>query len=290
METYYTIIKVVANPVVGDSISIGLLVNQGKNYMLKFSDDKKSLAKRLMGEHSSIVEFISKQVSSHITDLNKKRNLEIFPLTTFINSDYIGYLNSYSNGVLQFSEPNYIDDVITPAKFNKLFSVLIDENHERHQSMKQKSNNQRFQRVINDHLITRVKNRIHTKLNITNSIIPSLFFDYEMDCIGRNGSLIGAKALDFNLTTETLDKKISHYMSLITLLENRFPAIKKGAKNHFYLIADEPSTGSEEHDIYQRIRSNPLFKVVSSNQVEEIAEKVEQSKAEKFLTPISKVA
>ena len=122
-----------------DCLSIGLLVCDGSKYWLQFSEERKNVSKRLMNENAYAVDFIVKQISLHIQKLNKeiiKSNTELFPLNSLLNSEYFSYLNNYSNGLLRFSKPSFLNDVINEEKFLKLFALLIDKNIEREPKVK----------------------------------------------------------------------------------------------------------------------------------------------------------
>lgn len=267
-----------------DCLSIGLLVCDGSKYWLQFSEERKNASKRLMDENADAVDFIVKQISLHIQKLNKeiiKSNTELFPLNSLLNSEYFSYLNNYSNGLLRFSKPSFLNDVINEEKFLKLFALLIDKNIEREPKVKDTAN-EKFYAAINKNLIKKVEKKIHTKVNINSSTLPSMYFQYEMDCIGLNGAFVGAKSIPFNKSAPTLDKDISHYIALISLLSTKYN--KDVKNNNFFLIADEPTViNSPEHNTWENIINNPLFKVVNSEQVNTIAEKVEQTKAKTFL-------
>lgn len=267
-----------------DCLSIGLLVCDGSKYWLQFSEERKNASKRLMDENADAVDFIVKQISLHIQKLNKeitKSNTELFPLNSLLNSEYFSYLNNYSNGLLRFSKPSFLNDVINEEKFLKLFALLIDKNIEREPKVKDTAN-EKFYAAINKNLIKKVEKKIHTKININSATLPSMYFQYEMDCIGLNGAFVGAKSIPFNKSVTTLDKDISHYIALISLLSSKYN--KDVKNNNFFLIADEPTViNSPEHNTWENIINNPLFKVVNSEQVNTIAEKVEQTKAKTFL-------
>jgi hypothetical protein len=284
MQTFYAIIKIAPNTMTDDSLSIGLLVCNGSKYWLQFSEEKKNASKRLMDENADAVDFIVKQISSHIQKLNKeitKSNTELFPLNALLNSEYFSYLNNYSNGLLRFSKPSFLNDVINEEKFLKLFALLIDKNIEREPKVKDTAN-EKFYAAINKNLIKKVEKKIHTKVNINSATLPSMYFQYEMDCIGLNGAFVGAKSIPFNKSVPTLDKEISHYIALISLLSTKYN--KDVKKNNFFLIADEPTViNSPEHNTWENILNNPLFKVVNSEEVSIIAEKVEHTKAKTFL-------
>lgn len=267
-----------------DCLSIGLLVCDGTKYWLRFSEERKNSAKRLLDENADAVDFIVKQITSHIQKLNKeikKSNSELFPLNSLLNSEYFSYLNNYSNGLLRFSKPSFLNDTINEEKFIKLFALLIDKNIEKEPKVKDTAND-KFYEAINKNLIKKVEKKIHTKVNINSTTLPSMHFQYEMDCIGLNGAFVGAKSIPFNKSAQTLDKDITHYIALISLLSTTYN--KDVKKNNFFLIADEPSViNSPEHNTWENIIYNPLFKVVNSEQVDTIAETVEATKAKTFL-------
>jgi len=284
MQTFYTIIKIAPNTLTDDCLSIGLLVYDGRKYWLQFSMERKNASKRLMDENADAVDFIVNQISLHIKKLNKeitKSNTEFFPLNSLLNSEYFSYLNNYSNGLLRFSKPSFLNDVINEEKFLKLFALLIDKNIEREPKVKDFAT-EKFYATISKNLIKKVEKRIHTKVNINSATLPSMYFQYEMDCIGLNGAFVGAKSIPFNKSVLTLDKDISHYIALISLLSTKYN--KDFKNNNFFLIADEPTViNSPEHKTWENIINNPLFKVVNSEEVSTIAEKVEQTNAKTFL-------
>ena len=284
MQTFYTIIKIAPNTMTDDCLSIGLLVCDGSKYWLRFSEERKNASKRLIDENSDAVDFVVKQITSHIQNLNKeiiKSNSEFFHLNSLLDSTYFSYLNNYSNGLLRFSKPSFLNDVINKENFSKLYALLIDKNVERETKIKD-TKNEKFYASINNNLIKKVENRIHTKININSSTLSSMYFQYEMDCIGLNGAFVGAKSILFNKSALTLDKDISHYIALISLFSTNYN--KDIKKNNFFLIADEPTViDSPEHNTWENIIKNPLFKVVNSEQVNIIAEKVEQTNAKTFL-------
>lgn len=267
-----------------DCLSVGLLVCDGSKYWLRFSEARKSTLKHLMDENADVVDFIIKQITLHVQSLSNKihkSDNNLFPLNSFLNSEFFNYLNKYSNGLLRFSKPSFLNDVISKEKFLKLFSLLIDKNIEGEPKLKN-TLNEKFYATINKNLIEKVERKIHTKVKINSSILPSMYFQFEMDCIGLNGAFVGAKAIPFNKSIPSLDKEISHYIALISLLSTNYNRDVKN--NNFFLIADEPSEiSSPEHNTWENIIKNPLFKVVNSDQVNTIAEKVDSTNAKTFL-------
>ncbi|MGJ8685590.1 MAG: hypothetical protein ACSHWW_13245, partial [Nonlabens sp.] len=110
----------------------------------------------------------------------------------------------------------------------------------------------------------------------------SIYFPYEMDCIGLNGSLIGAKSLSFDQSLSVIDKNISHYFTLISSLTSKYNKSLKD--NNFYLISDEPNeVGSKEHKLWESVRYNELISVINPEESNKVAELILDKKATKFL-------
>lgn len=284
MKTYYTILKLSPNTIVGDSLSIGLLVCRGNKYWLKVSDHKKNIAKKLLGDKEKSVDFVIKQLSTYLRQLNQEtQKSDLFIFESFITEDYINYLNIYANGILQFSKASLIDDDFNDLKFSKLYSLLIEKTTiEKEESVLLNQNSDWvLEQNVQNRLISKVRNKIHTEITIDNSILKSIYFNYEMDCIGLNGSFVGAKSMSLDLTVPTLEKNVSHYVTLIALLTQKYD--KNLNNNKFFLIADEPSYKTPSHKFWEEMKDVSTFKLISSDEVEQVTETVEQTGATKFL-------
>lgn len=206
----------------------------------------------------------------------------LFDTPWLITSDYFSYLNNYCNGILQFGKPAMLlEDETSQEKFMKLFEILVDKLPiEENRSIEAKE--KKFIRTIEKKLINRVKGKVHTHVKIDNKTIESMYYQFEIDCIGVNGAFVGAKSLPFTKAPQTLDMQISHYTNLITFLS--ISRKKEFAKNHFYLIADEPAVAdSPEHKIWDSIQKQNLFKVIGSEQSDAVAQVIEETQAKKFL-------
>jgi hypothetical protein len=284
MQTFYSVIKIAPNTNTDDSLSVGLLACDGIKYWLQFSEERKNGIKRLIEHNADAVEFAIKQLTVYVLKLNKalnKAEKEFFPLETLLNSEYFNYLNAYSNGLMRFSKPTILYDEINKLSFGKLFSLLIDKSVEK-ETISKDNSEKKFLSIVKTQLISKVSDKIHTEIKIDNKILPSMYFPFEMDCIGMNGALVGAKAIPFNKSFETIDKNISHYSYLISLLSSRYN--KEIKKNNFFLIADEPKTiNSPEHKTWENIFVNPLFKLINSEQLKSVTDVIESSKATRFL-------
>lgn len=296
MKTFYTILKLSPNTMAGDSLSIGLLVCSGNEYWLKISETKKSIIKKLITNKTKSVDFVLKQLENYLKQLKTTSEHEqLFPLERFITADYIDYLNIYSNGLLQFSKASVLDDNFNYEKFLKLYSLFIEKESELKLALKEADKLDNTKLNINHYhetdlninqkvqlnLIQRVENKIHTEITLNHSNLKSLYFNINVDCIGLNGSFVGAKTLSLENTVQTLEKNVSHYITLIAFLSQQYK--KDLDKNNFFLITDEPERKTPEHKFWKEMKNVPSFEMIPSDEAEKVAEVVEETGATRFL-------
>jgi len=175
----------------------------------------------------------------------------------------------------------FLNEILTEDTFLNLFRLFVDNEAEKNISDKVDIN-EPFYKIIESNLIKRVESQIHTNLNIDSSKLPGLYFQYEMDCIGLNGAFVGAKAIPFTKSMVSIDKEISHYITLISFLKNQYN--RESDSNNFYIIANEPSQiNSHEHKTWESLLHNPFLKLIQSDEVELIADKVEETGATTFM-------
>ena len=283
MKAFCSIIKVSPNSITGDNVSIGVVMFDGAQFQYYFSDKKKKIATKLIEPNSIDLDFIIKQFTYRFEEVNKEfKDLKLFSrFENLRDLSYFDYLNRYSNGLVQFSTPFIINDEVNEVFFNKIVNLLFDEASFKYPVIKE---NKSFEVEIrvNERLINPVKDLVHTNYKFSSANLPSIYFPFEMECIGMNGSLIGAKLLSFDKTKQSLDTSISHYFALISTLTNKYN--KQLKDKSFFLISDEPlNINSPEHALWESINTNELIKVIHSEQAGIVADLVLKNKAHKFL-------
>jgi len=280
MKSYYSIVRISPNSAAKDRISIGILAGQEEALWLKISERKLRWVRQMVSS-SKVLDFTLKQLEAYVEEYHikvKESKKELFDYNQPLKADDLDYLNRYSNGMLQFSAPSLLNDRLDETKIEKLFHLLVDDQVDERVILKE--NEDRIQSVIHKELIEKIEGQIHTHIQLTRKQIPNLFFNYKMDCLGKNGLYIGAKSIPFTQTKQTIDKNVSYYMSLITLLKHDVHKIE----DNFYLIADEPEkTESSKHRIWRDVRENPLFKTIPAEESGLIAEKIRETGATTFL-------
>ncbi len=128
MNSFYTIVKIVSNIAANDSISIGLIANTKDGFMAGFSMRKMQIAKILLEENESLVDFVVQQIKSKLKQMNEEKDSESadYIQNRVLKLEHFQYLHNYSNNTLQFSPPKVVEDSIDSEKFDKLFEVFVD--------------------------------------------------------------------------------------------------------------------------------------------------------------------
>ncbi|MGB3590331.1 MAG: hypothetical protein WBA16_01480 [Nonlabens sp.] len=281
MYSFYSIIQLCPNPVLEDKISIGIVYFNGEIFQVYCSLEKVRLGKKLLSDNSIDIKFFIKQLEQKIESLNKELNsVELFDkLTNWTDSSYFSYLNTYSHGLIQFSAPVQYKLTGIEHEFEKLVQQLLKEPFT---GYVEKSFMNETESIIQKKLIERVNHRVHTNYRFSPLDNPSFHFNYELDCIGKNGALIGAKAMSFDQSAQTIEHKLSNYCSLILLLTSSYDLNLKN--NNFYLLTEEPtSTTSKEHRLWEAAVNNELINVLDPQESNRVAEMIEETNAQMFL-------
>ena len=286
MKKFYTIIQLAPNKAAGDTVAIGMLLFDGSKLKYYISDKKKNIALKLLNDKNVDIDFFIKQITNKCDIINNdidERNL-FNKYDKISDVSYINYLSNYSNGLLQFSKPTVFFDEVDDFKFNNLINLFFNETVFKNEIVVHNEIN--IEAIVQNELIEKVNNKIHTNYKFTPNNLNSIYFPFEMDCIGLNGSLIGAKSMSFEKSKTTLDKNLSHYFTLISMLSSKYNKSLKD--NKFYLITEEPSEiGSEEHIVWESIIKNELVTLIHPEQSNIVADLVFEKNAGKFLEEVS---
>ncbi len=281
MRSFYSIIHISPNVATGDSVAVGIVFFNGKTFQTYFSDQKRKIAQRLITNKETDFKSLFNTIAKKCESLNDElqANKLIYNSEKYINSSYFEYLSIYSNGLIQFSKPKLFISTNQENEFDKLVQMFFNETIEKEIRFDKES---QTELLIQKQLIERVAEKVHTNYLFQPALYPYIHFNYELDCIGLNGALIGAKSFNFNQSEQTIDLKLSHYHSIILMLSSNHH--KSIEENNFYLIAEEPSSAtSAEHKIWESAVTNTLITVIDPENSFKVAQLIEEKKATKFL-------
>jgi len=281
MKSYYTLIKISANPTTRDLITVGILAATEENIILRFSDRKINAILRLIDEDDKLFSFFRKQLEDHISKANiqlKQNVSKLIQLPTFLTSAFFSHLNSMSKNLIQFSDPSPVDSTFSQENFDKLYSIFVDKSIENNQVETVKEDKLFIN--VQEKLVNKVSNKVHTNIEINHRIIPSLYFSLKLDCLGKNGSIVAAKSIDFNATAQTIEKNLIRFGVVLSKLNKNYG----NSKNQAFLISDEPSTKeSENYNIWESITQESPFDIIASDHADQVADIIQETNAQKFL-------
>lgn len=128
-KSYYTFVKIAPNLSSDDTLSIGMIAFDEQNIKVKFSPFRKEIAKKLIGKHDGMIDYIAEQITKNLQDNPQKLQEKVSTKGSNGNdwiASYMEYLQRYSNGTLRFSEPLMINEILTEGGFNALFERMIE--------------------------------------------------------------------------------------------------------------------------------------------------------------------
>ncbi len=282
MKSFYSIISISPNSNAHERLSLGIIASNGKRLFFKSSKRKKNLINSLLGDSSKIIDFVIKELTDKIEEtnkLNQERAKGLFELNELLDGEYFNYLKNYSNGLLLFSDANYIATELNTSLINQLFKLYVDSASL--QDRESKKSDRNFKTKIESNLLSKVSTQVHTNLKVEPKIVPSISSSFDLDCIGKNGSIISAKSLLFSSSMPTITKEIGNYFNVMYHFSNRY---SKGQDNQMFLIADEPTKENKDQKKYfNNLRKDSLVKLISSDEAEKVAYEIEKSGAQTFL-------
>lgn len=285
---FYTLLRIVPNPASGEAVVVGLVFFDGIRHEIQVSNHKLRLAVWLARHAETTIRYAVRQLEARVeadTGIRRQALLagHLPESANLMNRSDWEYLARYSNGMVRVDSLMNValfpDDNVTTV-FNQLYASLVDSNeiikHNRTKPLVRSSVRT---------LIQRVKSQVHTNINLTPKILPDLFFNLSLDCLGMNGSLIGAHSLPIDqLRIDTLQQHFSECRFAIKSLSEHYKP-HKPQSNILYLLADEPDEQVEpdKHKFWRAIQGEPMLKVLPTDEAELVADQIERTGAKMFL-------
>jgi hypothetical protein len=285
---FYTLLRVVPNPASGEAVVVGLVLFDGTRHAMQVSTLKLRLAVWLAKQAETTIRYAVRQIETRVeadTAVRRQALLtgNLLEPSKLMNRADWEYLARYSNGMLRVDSLMNValfpDEDVTTV-FNQLYSSLVDSNEPL------KSN--RVKPLVKSSvrtLIQRVKSQVHTNIKLTPKLLPDLFFNLNLDCVGMNGSLIGAHSLPIDqLGIDTLQQHFSECRFAIKSLSEHYKP-HKPQSNILYILADEPDEQVEpdKHKFWRAIQGEPMLKVLPTDEAELVADQIERTGARTFL-------
>jgi hypothetical protein len=287
MDSFYVILSVSPGHSANDLVSVGMITWANGRFQYCVSWRKLKLVQGLFTTSYSGLKWSIDQITSQLDAENTQLQNPAAELAARFGESYFEYLARYANGLVRFSAPKRLHFPLIAGSLDAFFAKTVDADWEATgvvgiEPAPHRYSKEQFRTQINDALILPLSPTIHTHYHASPEKFPELFFNVEIDCIGKNGVLYAAKALDFeNVSSETQDRNICHYILLIDVLEKRYASA--AGKNRFFIIADEPrEIGSPLHRQWEAIQKLGKAEVVPLEATASVTNLILESKATKF--------
>ncbi len=285
MKSILSIIYLQTNSVSNEKIAIGLLAIGEKEIFLQLSDQKLKIGAKL--SNSDIIkhaELSFALIQNKVDQTNKEqKQFALINNESLFTKEYITYLNKYSQGLLQFDLPKTFAGDIDKSMFKKLFLQFVgsskDEEHivkkqvHFHATIKKQLNKPIFQEKVD----------IDYTLNPNN--IKGLLKPQDITLISKNGSILAAKAIDFNNSEEVITKH-TYELEVIVHCLNNFgkQSINKNPKGNYYLLFNKPLQNSPQEKLLNEIKKtkNDIIQLEEIGFLSELETKLEKDNFSKF--------
>ena len=259
-------------------------MSNGDHQFFKYSQPKLNAIKGLLDVESNHI------LKSYLKSLDKEINVatesgkELFSIdipskAKWVSNSYISYLSKYSNNLLQFSEPKYIDVPLSDITFRKVFEKYIFQ----------------YDEVITTRLYTNVFEKVRTKLypniegkvnidrTLTSLDFENLFAPVEVNFIGVNGVPVAGQTFDFEKKHYFLENDVTRFISLTKALELEG---KKDGK--YFILGREPLKGYDKnHLMWEQIRDSDFLEFVDIDEVGIIEEYIDKNHVIPFFNELS---
>jgi len=260
MKSHYSILSAVVRPEIQEKISIGLLLVSTNEVYFQVSKTKLSAVRTLLD--SSLYKYLNetiKQIDAAVLKEDSNKN------TLFAESDkniqfsqsYLGYMNNYSNNLINFSAPVEIDLSGDEKLFNFLFNKYVDATEIIQKKTKSVEK-------IKEEFYPQVKNYYYTNKEVTTSDIPTLLMSVNVDLIGKNELPVFGQIIDF-------ERPVYNIRQDVAVLDFLMDAYGTGKSKNF-MVGNEPDKNAypNSHDAWNDLRKGNKFNFLPLDEIEQI--------------------
>lgn len=280
MKTIYSILYLSLNPTLNEKVSIGLLMTNGIETVFSYSSEKLNATNKLIDKGA--FSLAKSYLMALEKDINKvQKNQILFQRNEqnadWVNVDYITYLSQYANNLITFSQPKTIDIEFNRENYNLLFEKYVFP-ISKTQEEKSKPITTIYKKV-SEVLYPKIKERVNLDIKLKPEQLDNLYTSIEINVFGKNERPMSAQMLDFEKMIHYLENDISRYVSFTKAVN-----LTEKKEGTYFIIGKEPSKKqTENHVLWNQIRSSKFLEYVDVSEVEKIEEYVEKHEVTPFM-------
>lgn len=278
MKTIYSILYITLNTTLNERVSIGILLSNGKDNIFKHSSEKLLAVKGLMEpERYNLIKSYLKSLENNINT----NEINLFGDTShkreWVTENYISYLSKYSNNLIQFSEPKYIDIEFNFENFKRIFEKYVYAYEINIEIVQTES----IYTKVKNMLYPKIGNRVNLDMVLDSSHFENLFAPIEVNFIGVNGIPVAGQTIDFTKKHYFLENDVTRFVSLTKAIEIE----DRNHKGQYYVLGREPETkNGKNHLLWEQIRDSDFLEFIDIDEVGIVEEYIEKNNVRPYFS------
>lgn len=285
MRTIFSILYIPISATLDERVSIGLIMSNGEEHFFKYSQQKLHAIKGLLDNESYLIlktylKSLEKEINTTEENSNMLFSIDIASKAKWVNHSYISYLSKYSNNLLQFSEPKFIDVVLSNDVYRRVFEKYIFEYGDEIFV----ANSPNVYENVRTKLYPKISGKVNIDRTLTSDDFSNLFAPVEVNFIGVNGVPVAGQVFDFEKRHYNLENDITRFISLTKAIE------LNGQKDgKYFVLGREPQTKptDKNHMIWTQIRDAKFLDFVDIDEIGIVEEYIDTNHVTPFFAEIA---
>ncbi|MFK8046092.1 MAG: hypothetical protein AB8B72_11400 [Crocinitomicaceae bacterium] len=267
MDSFFTIIYIKTNRLSDERIAVGLLSNDNGLPEFRFSEHKLNFAlKQFKPEMTRSIKrslhLLAKDVNQYV---NGETTIPMFDQP--YAKKVLEKLVLKKRGLLYFSE---LFEILKPIEFKTLYEKYVFSDWKRSTEQKGKAGLVSFKSRFNQYVGHRRFQSFELKKWIKDDEFPLLSVPVQVDLFRQKNGFTIFKAIDFQLTENTVQQHIATYRMLIESL-SAYSNMKGLSKGRYYLVYENPKSQRKQQFV-QKVKAN--YKLFELIKMSEMADKI----------------
>lgn len=282
MESFFVPIYLKLGKLSDEKLLIALIMITPEQIWMKYSHKRLQLSSQVINsDYSNLAKEVLIQIENKVTQVNatsNKPNELKFENPHVFTVEYFEYLKKYSQNTLLFGSIEKINTIHSIEDFYTFYEVLLNEKVELVKSVK-KNFSTKIKTKLKE---SGIENKADIDYKLNSKKITGLYNDTNITLISKNGSIIAAEAIDFNISMLSLTNSLNSFEVLINSL-NQFSETNHFPKGTYYILNSIPQSGSEQEKLLNKIyQDKSQLKLISEDSIEEITDKINTGNYTKF--------
>jgi hypothetical protein len=256
-----------------------------KNIEFSYSTNKIKLLNKLMNTTNSevFVTNVLHQINNTVKSANKENTnsqVSIDLSKSLFSEEYFKYLNTYSNGLIQFSEPVQIGYEFNKENFSSYYEKFVGEKLEIAQHITPKSFSYKLKPYFKKEGL---KEKADLKYTFNPKTFKGILKSVQIPLITVNGSINALQTIDFELQPISITNHLYETKIIFDAL-NSFSKETNNKLEKVKVAFEEPKLKTEQHQVFDLAFTEykEFFDFITPDQVDIFTGKVAHSNNTKF--------